>query len=261
MNKTIWRPLLDAALYLFIFIIAQIASALLCSAVLPSSRDGVVTTVFGTILCSIVIVALFTWQRWSPPVADYLRLRPWGVFFWVATAAIGAMIISDAVIDAFQFTMPEDFVRLFIGIMEHPLGYIAVGIMAPVAEEIVFRGGILRSLLRVFKGKNHWWAILFSALLFGLVHGNMAQGANALLLGLLLGWLYYRTDSVVPGIVLHWVNNTIAYVLYKLMPGMADITLLELCGGDIKKVLFYVVCALCVLIPSLHQLHLRLRRS
>jgi len=244
MNKTIWRPLLDAVLYLFIFIIAQIASALLCSAVLPSSHDGVVTTVFGTILCSIVIVALFTWQRWSPPVADYLRQRPWGVFFWVATAAIGAMIISDAVIDAFQFTMPDDFVR----------------IMAPVAEEIAFRGGILRSLLRVFKGKNHWWAILFSALLFGLVHGNMAQGANALLLGLLLGWLYYRTDSVVPDIILHWVNNTIAYVLYKLMPGSATMSLNDLCGGNTILELFYIACALCMLLPSLRQLHLRLTK-
>lgn len=261
MNKPVWRQLLDAAFYLFVFIIVQIAAMLLCIAILPPSRDNIVATVGGTILCSIVIVALFTWRKWSPSVSNYLRLRPWDIFLWVTTASIGAMVITDAITDAMDLQMPDDFTRIFMGIMNHPLGYIAVGILAPVAEEMVFRGGILRSLLGAFKGKYHWLAIFFSALLFGLVHGNMAQGFNAFLLGLLLGWLYYRTDSVVPGIIMHWVNNTITYVLYKLMPGMADMTLSDLCGGDIRKEVFYVVCAICVLLPSLHQLHLRLRKS
>lgn len=261
MNKTIWRPLLDAVFYLFIFIILQIAATLICGAIAPVSPDGINATVYGTIVSSIIVLALFAWRKWSPPVADYLQQRPWNVFLWVATASIGAMGISDAIVGAMDLQMPEGFARIFAGVMNHPLGYIAVGILAPVAEEMVFRGGILRCLLKAFEGKNHWFAIVFSALLFGLVHGNWAQGVNAFLLGLLLGWLYYRTDSVVPGIILHWVNNTIAYVLFKLMPGMADMTLLDLCGGDTIKIVFYVACSLCVLLPSLLQLNLRLKKS
>lgn len=260
MSKSLLRPLLDAGLYVIVFALIQILSTLLCGAALPPSRDGITATVWGTILSSAATAALFTWRRWSPPVSSYLRQRPWGALLWTAAAAIGAMVISDALTDALGADMPDSYVRVFAGIMDNKLGYIAIGILAPVAEEMVFRGGVLRCLLRVFEGRSHWLAIFFSALLFGVVHGNMAQGLNALLLGLLLGWLYCRTDSVVPGIVLHWVNNTIAFALYKLMPGMADMSLYDLCGGDFRKEAFCIVCALCVLLPSLYQLSFRLRR-
>jgi len=261
MKKSVWQPLLNAAIYLVAFVLINIAATLLCNAILPQSKDGASAAVYGSMLCSVAVVAVFTWRRWSPPVATYLNTRPWDALPWVATAAVGMMTISDAIVGALGLRMPDAYIRLFAGIMNHKFGYIAIGILAPVAEEMVFRGGILRSLLRVTGDKKAWLAIFISALLFAIVHGNLAQGANALLLGLLLGWLFCRTNSVVPGIVLHWVNNTIAYILFKLMPGMEQMTLSDLCGNNTLMELFYIACALCVLLPSLRQLHLRLKRS
>jgi len=261
MKKTTWRSVTDAVFFLAVFIVVQIAAVLLCQAVLPSSRDAVAATVYGTILSSVIIVALFTWRKWSPSVSIYLHSRPWDALPWVATAAMGAMVLSDAVVGAAGLDMPDDYVRLFAGIMNNEFGYLAIGIFAPVAEEMVFRGGILRSLLRLTNGRNCWMAIVFSALLFGVVHGNVAQGVNAFLLGLLLGWMYYRTDSIVPGILFHWVNNTIAFILFRLMPDMADATLYDMCGGNTLLQLFYIACALCVLLPSLHQLSFRLKKT
>ena len=63
---------------------------------------------------------------------------------------------------------------MFVRMMHNPFGYVAIGVIVPFAEEIVFRGAILRNLLRLFDGKP-WAAILISAIIFGLVHGNSAQ--------------------------------------------------------------------------------------
>ena len=150
--------------------------------------------------------------------------------------------------------------NLFSGIMKEPLGYVAIGILAPLAEEIVFRGAILRRLLSILGDKKHWVAILISALLFGAVHANLAQFVHAALLGLLLGWMYYRTDSIVPGVVLHWVNNTVAYIAANLMPGTQDATLSQLAGGQTMRIVLYLVFSLCIFLPALYQLNIRLKK-
>jgi membrane protease YdiL (CAAX protease family) len=77
-------------------------------------------------------------------------------------------------------------------------------ILAPVLEEMLFRGIILRSFLRQYRPRK---AILLSALLFGLAHLNVYQFVVASLLGLLLGWLYERSRSLWPCILLHASYN------------------------------------------------------
>ena len=150
--------------------------------------------------------------------------------------------------------------QIFTSLMKEPWGYVAVGILAPLAEEVVFRGAILRTLMGIMSKKNHWVAIMISAAIFGVVHANLAQFVNALLMGLLLGWMYYRTKSLVPGILLHWVNNTMAYVLTNIMP-QSDGKLIDLFHGDEKTVYYAVGFSLCIMIPSFIQMILRLQKN
>ena len=156
--------------------------------------------------------------------------------------------------------MDENTQQIFTSLMKEPWGYVAIGILAPLAEEVVFRGAILRTLLGIMSKKNHWVAIMISAAIFGVVHANLAQFVNALLMGLLLGWMYYRTKSLVPGILMHWVNNTMAYVLNNLMP-QSDGKLIDLFHGDEKTVYYAVGFSLCIMIPSFIQMILRLLKS
>ena len=79
-------------------------------------------------------------------------------------------------------------------------------IFAPVLEEILLRGIILDGLLKRYSPTK---AIVWSAVIFSVMHMNPAQAVGAFLLGLPLGWLYYRTRSLWPCIFLHFVNNTI----------------------------------------------------
>ena len=138
-------------------------------------------------------------------------------------------------------------------------GFLSICILAPLVEELVFRGAILRALLQ---GMNsHWVAIVISALLFALVHMNPAQMPHAFCLGLLLGWLYYRTHSIIPGIMVHWVNNTLAYTVYNIFPNANDIKVVDLFGGDYIRVALSVVFSFLILIPAIYQLHLRMKRA
>ena len=130
--------------------------------------------------------------------------------------------------------------------------------LAPLVEELVFRGAILRGLLRWHR--NPWLGIAISAVLFSVVHMNPAQMPHAFLIGLLLGWMYYRTDSIVPGVVYHWVNNTVAYVLYAFYPD-PDIKLNDIFMGNQQNVLLAVVFSLCIFIPSLLQLNIRMKKA
>ena len=213
-----------------------------------------------TILSSLITVALFVWRGWAVKSRKYIQTRPWTTLVWVAIATLGLILPAAGLEELMRLEMPKHLESLFTGIMKEPLGYVAIGIFAPLAEEVVFRGAILRRLLSVLGDKKHWVAILISALLFGAVHANLAQFVHAALLGLLLGWMYYRTDSIVPGVVLHWVNNTIAYIAANLMPGTQDATLSQLAGGQTMRIVLYLVFSLCIFLPALYQLNMRLKK-
>lgn len=76
-------------------------------------------------------------------------------------------------------------------------------LVLPLAEELVFRGALLR-LLRPL-GENP--ANLCQALLFAALHGTLTEKCYALGMGLIFGWAAEQTDSPAPGVVLHILNN------------------------------------------------------
>lgn len=88
---------------------------------------------------------------------------------------------------------------------------ITVCLVAPVIEEMLFRGVILRSFLLNYSAPN---AIILSSLLFAIFHLTISQLPAAFILGCLLGWLYLRTRSLWPSILAHFLNNSFAILLW-----------------------------------------------
>lgn len=87
---------------------------------------------------------------------------------------------------------------------------LALCIVVPMAEETVFRAGVLRKLREAGCGK--WVAIIVTAVAFGLFHGNPLQAIPAVIMGVALGWLYTKTDSIVLCLLAHIANNSLACV-------------------------------------------------
>ena len=219
------------------------------------------TLVLISVIGSVLTIALFVWRKWVALSRTYLRSNPWFTLLWVVFLGLGSILPLQWIYEQLNISLSMEMEEMFKSIMGNRWGYLALGILAPLAEEMVFRGAILRTLLNYFNGRMYWVPIIVSALLFGLVHGNMAQLLNAFLIGILLGWMYYRTESIVPGIVLHWVNNTVAYTMYKLMPQMNDGKLIDFFHGNNRLMYMGLACSLLVFIPSLYQLYVRLRKA
>ena len=250
-----------AILYLLVFVgiqflaggIVQGAYLLLKGPDTPVDATGLIIT---TTLADVVALLLFLLLHWAEVSRHWVRTRPWTVLFWCCLAAFGAIIPSSYI----QGLLPElpsfgdEELEMLLG---SRMGYFVIGLGAPLVEELVFRGAILRALLR-WKS-NPWVGIVISAVMFAAVHMNPVQMPHAFLIGLLLGWMYYRTDSIVPGVVYHWVNNTIAYVLYQFYPD-PDIELVDLFQDNQRSILMAVVFSLCIFVPSLIQLNLRMKK-
>lgn len=204
----------------------------------------------------VLIICMFLWMRWSELSRHWVRTRPWNVLFWCVLAALGAIIPSVWLQEQMP-DLPNIVEEQMSIIMKERWGYVVVGLLAPLGEELVFRGAVLRALLRV--RANSWIAIGISAVLFALIHMNPAQMPHAFLIGLLLGWMYYRTDSIVPGVVYHWVNNTVVYVVYNFFPD-PSLTLNDLFGDNSHTVQMALLFSMCIFLPSLYQLNERLRK-
>lgn len=251
-----------AFLYTFVFLAIQWLVPFLIGSMLNllgKSLDpkDVFTLLLSTGATSVVIIALFLYFRWTKVSRSYVRSRPWIVLCWCGLAAIGCVIPSVWLVEQMP-ELPNLMEQEFDMILSNRWGYLVVGLLAPVSEELVFRGAVLRVLLQ-WRPAGHWLAIAISALLFALIHVNPAQMPHAFAVGLLLGWLYYRTDSVIPGIVYHWINNSIAYVVYNFYPD-PSLHLVDLFGSQ-RSVAAAVVFSLFILLPSLFQLNLRLRKA
>lgn len=247
-----------ALIYTLIFIGIQfVAGGLVTLAFQLSGGNGTGATalMITSAAASIVTVIVFLVAKWAIVSRHWLQTRPWFVLFWCVVASLGALVPSMWLQELMP-ELPNTAEEAFDMIMKDRLGYFVVGLFAPLTEELVFRGAILKALLQ-WK-PNPWVGIVISALLFALVHMNPAQMPHAVLVGLLLGWMYYRTDSVIPGVVYHWVNNTVAYVMYNLYPD-PDMTLVELFGSQ-RSVLMALAFSLCIFLPALYQLNLRLKK-
>lgn len=84
-----------------------------------------------------------------------------------------------------------------------------VAILAPILEELVFRGMICKRLLALGEG----FAVVFSGIFFAMLHGNLYQLFYAFTLGCLFGLIYVKTGKVIYTIIYHVFINFIGTVV------------------------------------------------
>ena len=131
---------------------------------------------------------------------------------------------------------------VFATLVYNPWGVLAIVLVGPVTEELVFRMGIQRHLIR--HRMRPWMAILLSALIFGAVHGNPAQIPGAVVFGWVLGWLYWRSGTIWIPVAAHVFNNFVGVAMIWCTED-TDTTLVELCGGAVAASVWALAAAVC----------------
>ena len=170
-----------------------------------------------TVLCNgvflLVLVLFFVLRRKN--LLQQLQLRPCKPMVWPMAAlyGFGVCFVTGFLINLIPF--PEELLESFdesyalLDMGSPIIGILASVIMAPIAEEVVFRG-LFHGQLR--KGMPVWAAMLISSAFFGMMHGEWIWMLHAFMAGMALAWIYERTQSLWPCILVHFVNNLISEI-------------------------------------------------
>ena len=111
-------------------------------------------------------------------------------------------VLND-VFASYTGIVPDNSVATIISETPTWLIFLVVVIIAPIVEELIFRK-IIIDRLSIY---GEAVAILFSAVAFGLIHGNFYQFFYAALLGALLGFVYVKTHNVWYSVLMHMIIN------------------------------------------------------
>jgi membrane protease YdiL (CAAX protease family) len=96
------------------------------------------------------------------------------------------------------------------------LGFIAVVLSAPIAEEILFRGLVFSGFRKAW---GFWPAAIVSGLLFSLAHVDPGLIVPFTLVGMILAYVYYRAGSIYASISIHFLFNCVSFLALLLIPG------------------------------------------
>ena len=89
-------------------------------------------------------------------------------------------------------------------------GYLSVMLIAPISEEIAFRGVMLKKLKESF---GFVGCVTVTTVLFGIMHLNPMQSIYVLPMGVMFAYVAYKYDSVIPAIIAHILNNCVGMIL------------------------------------------------
>ncbi len=182
-------------------------------------------------LLSLSPVILYAWRR-AGGTSALLRLRPIPPILVapILSCVIGVGILVSE-LDNVSHTIigppPKalDFSWMFTGDWRQLPGSIfLLMLVAPITEELLFRGLILRGLLSRFGAGS---AVVVTAMLFALFHVNPWQFLGAFVLGLLFGWFYLALRSLVPCLIGHAAVNGFPLLVsftFPSIPGFSLVT-------------------------------------
>jgi uncharacterized protein len=179
------------------------------------SLAGSIVLLFATGLALLAVSWLFVlrpralagWPSWSgPDPAGALRAGlGWGAVAWLGATVVSAIVVFGLE----QLGMPVDpqAAEQALALVDPWIAVLAIVVLAPIAEEIFFRGVVFNAWLREAGPRV---AYIGSAALFAVIHLSLVAVLPIFLLGLALAWVYRRTGNLLAPIAMHAVVNGIS---------------------------------------------------
>lgn len=129
-----------------------------------------------------------------------------GLFIWICAGVLSQGI--DNIFSQYGFSTDVDMDYGNTG-LGFAIMTIYSCIIAPLTEEIMFRG----ALMKIFSKADRRFAIFISAVFFGLAHGNIPQFMLAFLIGIFFGHIDMKHNSIIPSIIVHIFINSMVTVM------------------------------------------------
>lgn len=144
-----------------------------------------------------------------------IGLAPLGYIVYIVSLLTVLTVITEF-IPGFQADQAQDIgFESLTNQLGYTLAFVTLVVLAPIAEEVLFRGYLYGKLRRHIP---IWLAIIATSFLFGLVHWQWNVAVDTFMLGVVLCGLRELTGNIWAGILVHMIKNSIAYYLLFLSP-------------------------------------------
>ncbi len=143
-----------------------------------------------------------------------------GLYYLAILISVVIDVISPATMDAYN-----EMMDMTLG-GSQMLAMLAAVLLAPINEECIMRGLILKNLQRFFPTSA---VIVIQAVLFGIFHANWVQGLYVLPVGAALGYVAVKSRSVIPCIFMHLFYNLLSFVV-TMLPEFCQSILFAVCA-------------------------------
>jgi membrane protease YdiL (CAAX protease family) len=172
-------------------------------------------------LTCFVVLGLFYCSLSRTPLSEVLPVKKIGFSktFYLVMVTVSVSIISsylaDIVVSNFSQAGVENTVSFESNAkspLEDILYFISMAVIPPISEEFMTRGIILHKL----RGFGDSFAIVTSALMFALLHGNIVQIPFTFPVGIVLAFITIKSGSIIPAVISHFVINGLSSVSYLL---------------------------------------------
>lgn len=192
-----------------------------------NSHHGIIGHLHGVALPDLrgmtTLVAWLGCRRIRQPLGGLFRTTDfsgWKAFQYICIgfALQQLSVVLYAVTRLLHLELPEVSFDYFQSTQSMLLALLYTCVLAPVTEELLFRGFLMKSLSAV----SVRFGIVTSALLFGLMHGNFQQFILGFVMGLFLGKIVARHNSLLPSILVHMAVNTNSMVLSLLQEKLPE---------------------------------------
>lgn len=151
------------------------------------------------------------------PTWKDIGLAPAGFVIYFIASALSMVLVAQYIPGVDLNEVQDVGFKALSARYEYILAFLALVIVAPIAEEVLFRGYLYGKLRRAVPT---WVAIVVTSALFGLVHGQWNIAIDVFILSLVLCSLREVTGSIVAGILLHMLKNGLAFYLLFINPSL-----------------------------------------
>lgn len=148
-------------------------------------------------------------KRWAKYVGVTIATKLYAQLLVAFFGLVLVILLFDFIQILFKLIGEIPIVTAEMSISHYVVTFITICILAPIWEELFFRGIVLRRLLMKWHAPA---SIVVSSIIFGLFHLNPSQVLYAGILGLLLGYAYLRTGNIFVPMVLHGVANGVSFI-------------------------------------------------
>jgi membrane protease YdiL (CAAX protease family) len=209
----------------------QYALAYLISAMHLRVSEIVLQTIFSALVyvVSLLIIILVPWKllkmkttreelglRELPTWTDILLAPIAFIVFLIASGFI--MAVMQAILPSIDWAQEQDVgFNNIISNLDFVLAFLSLVVVAPIAEEVIFRGWLYGKMRRKMSAVP---AILIVSLLFGLVHGQWNVGVVVFTMSIAMCLIRELTGTIWGGILIHILKNGIAFYFLYVNPMM-----------------------------------------